>query len=136
VGGEDPALGAQRDEVRDGAERGQVEVVLHRDGRAAFVAGEAEDLQHAMDELEDQSGRAERLPRSVLGVVDARVDEGAGDAGFLGDVVVHDDDVDAFGPGGVRPRVLEFVPQSSATRRTSLRLASASTRSSAAIERP
>jgi hypothetical protein len=52
-----------------------------------------------------------RLPRSVLGVVDARIDERAGDAGFLGDVVVDDDDVDTFGPEafdlglGIRPAV-------------------------------
>ena len=96
VGREDTVLGAQRDQVGDGAEGGQVEVVLHRDRSAAFVAGEAQDLQDAMDQLKDQSGGTERLPRGVRGVVDARVDEDAADAGFLGHVVVDHDDVDAF----------------------------------------
>ena len=97
MGREDAVLRAQRDQVGDGTEGGQIEIVLHRDRSTAFVAGETQDLQHAVDQLEDQSGGTQRLPRGVRGVVDARVDEDASDAGFLGDVVVDHDDVDAFG---------------------------------------
>jgi hypothetical protein len=63
MGSEDTILRTQRHQVGDRAEGGEIEVILYGDVRAAFVAGEAEDLQHTVDELEDQSGGTKRLPR-------------------------------------------------------------------------
>ena len=101
--GEDAVLGPQRHEVRDGAEGGEVEVVLDGDARAAFVAGEPEHLEDAVDELEDQAGGAERLPRRIGRVVHARIDQGAHGVSFLGDVMVDHDHLDA---GGAQARHL------------------------------
>ena len=53
MGSEDAILRTKRDEVRNRAEGSQIEVILYSDTRAAFVAGEAEDLQYTVDKFED-----------------------------------------------------------------------------------
>ena len=94
---EDAIFGHQRHEVGDGAQSRQIEVILHLNLRAPFVARQTQHLEQAMDELEDEASGTERLPSRFRGVVDAGVDQDATGARFLGRVVVHHDDIDAFG---------------------------------------
>jgi hypothetical protein len=49
-----------------------------------------------VDQLKDQAGGAEGLPRRILSIVDARIDQCTGNPAFLGDVVVDDNDIDAL----------------------------------------
>ena len=53
MGSEDTILRTQRHQVGDRTQGGEIEVILYRDVRAAFVTGEAKDLEHAMNEFED-----------------------------------------------------------------------------------
>ena len=102
---EDAVLALQRHEIRDGAERDEIEVIAQFDFKRHRVVLGAQLFQQAVNEFEDEAHRAEVPPRRIaVGLVglDVRIDEQALVEGFfLRAMMVDHHDVDAL-PAQIR----------------------------------